>query len=286
MAAVLRIDNGDGLTLALHDLGGSGAELFCAHATGFHGMAWQPMAAALADRYHVTALDFRGHGDSDTPADHTFLWEGFGRDVLAAVDALDLAAPAGVGHSMGCAALLMAELDRPGTFRALVLYEPIVFPPDLPRPEGGSPLIAGARRRREMFGSRQDAFDSYAAKPPLSALRPDVLRAYVDHGFADQHDDTVVLKCRRENEARTYEGSGSQDTYARLGRVGCPVLVLAGDVDQGGNGMGPATWSEDVARRIPTGSFERLHGIGHFGPLEDPDRVAGVLDTFLRSDRP
>ena len=58
-----------------------------------------------------------------------------------------------------------------------------------------------------MFGSRDEAYENFAGKPPLNVLAPDALRAYVDHGFADQPDGTVRLKCRGENEARIYEGS-------------------------------------------------------------------------------
>ena len=94
-------------------------------------------------------------------------------------------APGGVGHSMGGTALVMAELARPGTFRGLVLFEPILFPPDVNRPEGPSPMIEAARRRRAVFASRDEAYENFAGKPPLDALTPEVLRAYVDHGFAD-----------------------------------------------------------------------------------------------------
>ena len=64
------------------------------------------------------------------------------------------------------------------------------------------------------------------AKPPLNVLAPEALRAYVDHGFADEPDGSVRLKCLGENEARTYEGSQTHDAFERLGEVSCPVLVL------------------------------------------------------------
>ena len=119
----------------------------------------------------------------------------------------DLRRPIGVGHSMGGAALLLAEQARPGTFSLLWLFEPIVVPDDQV-PEGGNPLAAGAARRRPDFGSLEEAFANYAGKPPLDALDPACLAAYVEYGFEPLGDGTagaVTLLCRPEVEAATYE---------------------------------------------------------------------------------
>ena len=37
----------DGVTLALHEHGGSGRPTLFCHATGLHGAVWEPMSAAL-----------------------------------------------------------------------------------------------------------------------------------------------------------------------------------------------------------------------------------------------
>src|SRR5690349_20798784 len=104
-----------GVELALHDLGGDGPPILFAHATGFCGPIWGPVAEHLAD-HRGWALDFRCHGRSTRPLDDDLSWRGTGDDVLAVVDALGLVDLVGVGHSMGGAALLLAEQRRPGTF--------------------------------------------------------------------------------------------------------------------------------------------------------------------------
>ena len=105
---------------------------------------------------------------------------------------------------------------------------------------------------------------------------PDTLRAYVEHGFAGAPDGTVVLKCEGEHEARVYEASIRHHTFARLGQLDCPVLVLAG-----GDASPPAGWAERAAAAIPGGRFQRVDAVGHFGPLEAPDLLADLVDAFF-----
>ena len=112
----------DGVSIAVHALGGSGPPLLMAHGTGLHGRVWEPVASGLAGRFHCVAFDERGHGDSGLPPGLDFDWRGFGRDVLAVVDELGLQQPFAMGHSCGGAALIMAEAARPGTFQALWCY--------------------------------------------------------------------------------------------------------------------------------------------------------------------
>jgi pimeloyl-ACP methyl ester carboxylesterase len=249
--------------------------MLLAHANGFHGRVFQPLVdVGLAADHHCVALDFRGHGDSKVPDGMHYDWEGFGDDVGAVLDDLAASAPiVGVGHSMGGAALLMAELARPGTFRGLYLFEPIVPPPGMLSPPPDNPMAAGAERRREVFDSYDAAIANYASKPPLNELRADALRAYVEHGFASQPDGTVLIKCRGATEAQIYRMAGGHATFGRLGEVACPVIIAMGqDI-----GMGPSAFAPSAAEAIPQGRLEVFEHLGHFGPLQAPDELAAAI---------
>jgi len=268
----------DGVGVAVHELGGAGPPLLLAHATGLCGPVFAPLAARLAARFRCVALDFRGHGDSVTPVEVDFAWRGLADDVLAVVDHLGLEGAVGVGHSSGGAALLDAEARCPGAFCGLWCFEPIVWPeppPLAPR----MALIEGALRRREVFASRDDAYAHFAAKPPLSALRPAALGAYVECGFADDDagDGSVRLKCRREDEAAMYHQGMAHDGFSRLADVSCRVVVALGGRSPA---IGPQVARAQVAA-LPHGRLEVFDGLGHFGPLEDPEAVAAaVLRSF------
>jgi pimeloyl-ACP methyl ester carboxylesterase len=199
-------------------------------------------------------------------------------DVLAVVDGIGLDGPVGIGHSMGGAALLLAEARRPGTFAALWLYEPIVFPPaTVPGPEGPNPLAEGALRRRTDFPSTQAAIENYSAKPPLDELHPDSLRAYVRHGFEERPDGSITLRCRPEVEAANFRMGGRHDAWTHLGEIRCPTVVLTGRTERGT----PSAVAPAVAERLPAGRLEVHPELGHFGPLEALDVMAGSIRALV-----
>jgi pimeloyl-ACP methyl ester carboxylesterase len=279
------VASSDGNQIAVHELGGAGRPTLLCHATGFHGLVWEPFVTSLAPGLESISLDFRAHGASPLPPGLALDWPSHLRDLLAVIDALDLPTGEilGVGHSMGGAVLLLAEQARPGTFAGLWLFEPIAPPPGtLPTgPDGQpNPLSEGAARRRATFPSAAEALANYASKPPLRQLRADALHAYVRHGFVPDPsgDGSVHLACRPEDEAQVYRGAGSHLAFERLAEVACPVVVACGD-----EAFGPALFAPPIADGLPAGRLERFGQLGHFGPLEAPPRVAAAVSAFAAS---
>ena len=267
------IDAPDGMRLATYDFGGDGPPLLLVHATGFHAHVFLPMIRQLRSSFHCYAYDLPAHGASPPPPDGQFAWRRFAPGALAASDALGLDQPFALGHSCGGAVLVMAEQERAESWSRLYLYEPVLMAPvTIPAELQGerNPLAAGARRRRPDFPDRQTAYDNYATKPPFDALDPAALRAYVDHGLVDRPDGTVTLACRPDDEAAYYQMAPLSGAWDRLTEVGCPTMVAGGDHQAH---FGPEATSA-VARLLPNGRHEVLHGLGHFGPLQAPDRVA------------
>ena len=78
------------------------AKLVLLHGAGANAHWWDHLAPVLAEHFHVVALDFRGHGDSDHPEEHRP--GAFGEDLAALVAHL-AERGAGqaclVGHSLG-----------------------------------------------------------------------------------------------------------------------------------------------------------------------------------------
>lgn len=263
----------------MHDLGGDGPPLLLVHPTGFCAQVLSPVAAGLGRAFHCWALDLRGHGATHSPAGLDYDWSGFADDALAAVRGLGLNRPMAFGHSSGGAALLMAEARHPGTFAALWCYEPIVWPDPEKARSRAEKLAEGAARRRERFSSPAEALDNFASKPPFSALSQQSLAAYVAHGFAEEADGSVVLRCARETEAVIYRRAVEGDRFALLADVQAPVVIACGDAT---DAIGPDLAAR-LAAELPAGRSEVMTGLGHFGPLEDPPRVAEAVLRDLRA---
>lgn len=270
----------DGTSLALHTLSSQRSQsphLLVAHATGFCARMYEPLAQEAG--FTCSALDFRGHGDSDRPSDTTYPWERFGEDALTAARQLSqrFGPLIGFGHSMGGASLLMVAVEAPDLFVKLYVYEPIVLPPTLARP-GESPLVAAARRRRDHFPSVAAALENFRRKPPLSELAPEVLELYVHAGFRSDPDGGIRLKCRREDEAQIFATSGIDAAWEKLADLQVPTLVAFGEKQRG---FGPHSWAPEIAERLPRGRTEAFPGLGHLGPFESPTTVARSVSSWL-----
>jgi pimeloyl-ACP methyl ester carboxylesterase len=270
-----------GLHLARYGWGGSGPPLLLAHATGFHGRVWEPLATRLVTAgFTVWSFDSRGHGDSD-PSPDGYAWTRFADDVRAVLESLGLVGDPdllAVGHSKGAAALLLAEVAAPGTIHRAWCYEPVVVPgaPNAPQPEVG--LAAAARRRRRHWSTPDEAARSWARRPPLDALDPASLHAYVEHGLRPAAGGWE-LKCAPDDEAATYAEAPAHDLWDRLPEIGARVDVVCGERS---DAVGPRLAGR-LADRLANGTLEVLSGLGHFGPLEDPDAAAASILAFAHA---
>lgn len=273
------VSSSDGVEVAVHDLGGDGHPVMICHATGFHGLAYAPFAAALAEHHRVVAVDLRGHGATNVPSTGDLAWSGMAEDVTAVLDALFDEAPFAIGHSMGGAAILRAELSRPGSIRAAWLFEPIVFPgPWEPSPNELGMAAAAAGRRAE-FPTRRAAFERYCARPPLNELRVDALACYVEHGFVDgaTEAEPVHLACAPATESATF-GTPVKLGLHELDAIALPIRVAAG---RPLDGVGPQAMAVALAAGLPTAEFSDHPHLGHFGPLEAPDELAANAIAFF-----
>jgi DNA-binding transcriptional LysR family regulator len=276
----------DGVRVAVHDLDGEGAPVVLAHPMGFNGAVMGALARHLQGA-HCYAPDLRGHGHTPVADGSDFGPGGPALDVLACVDRVvgrTGARLAAVGHSLGAAALVLAEAERPGTFDRLYLYEPAIMPPDgRTRIDHDSPFIRRTLRRRRSFHSLHAAAANFAAKPPMQDFVADAFLAYVEHGFAVDSDGSVHIRCAPEIEvAISMSGIGFR-AFERLPEVGCPVVVARSTLSQS---PGRAPFEAQVVASLPHARLEFVGPLSHFGPQQHPALVAERVQAFLDAARP
>lgn len=281
--SLAHVSSADRVDIVVHDLGGHGRPAILAHANGFHAMVFSALAGELVEDLHCWAPDLRGHGLSGAPADLDFGWGRYGDDVLATAELVarlgkDSGRPIGIGHSLGGAALMLAESRRPGTFAGLYCYEPILFPASERPPIGSDDRLArGARSRRDDFSSFEEALEHYRERPFFAQLAPGVLESYVMHGIEPTGSGAFRLRCRPEHEARTFEAAVQSRVAEHLAQVRCPVLIAVGERSHDIGRSGALAAAAD----LPDARALEFAGLGHLGPLEAPDVVAASIRKFL-----
>ncbi len=276
----LDVPSSDGVTAVAYDWGGDGPPLVFAHATGLHSHCYAPLAARLRDRFTCYAVDTRSQGAGSVPENGVFAWQHIGDDFTNALEALGLLGRGdvfGIGHSQGGAMVMTAEQRKPGTFAGIFGFEAVVFPGDVVTTERDNLMAGIARRRREVFESRQAAYDNYRIKPPLNGIDDECLRAYVQWGFEDLDDGTVCLRCRAESEARVFEGAAAR-TPGLCESVMCPTTVGVSEYTNDMFKLMVAKQAETLAH----GTLMQFPGRSHFGPLERIDEMAATItEIFL-----
>jgi pimeloyl-ACP methyl ester carboxylesterase len=184
----------------------------------------------------------------------------------------------GFGHSMGGAALLLAETASPCLLSSLYLFEPIVLPDDVPI-DGENHMGEAARRRRNAFASSEEVLLRYALKPPFNAIAAGCAAAYVANGFARDADGVVRLRCSPETEGKVFDNSRAS-TLRRVRHVSLPTVVAVGREE---DGPSPARYGPTLADTLVECRL-MVHGhLGHFGPLQDPWSVAQDVSAHLHA---
>ena len=271
----------NGARLHYLDFGGDGPPAVLHHATGFHAWMWEPIAERLVERYHVIALDARGHGDSDKPASG-YSWESFIEDLTGFVDTLGLGGALGVGHSLGGTTTAGAAAGRPDLYSLVVALDPILIPREFRNvAEGDNPMSERASRRREQWTSVDEAVERYRGRGPFAKWTDEPLRRYVEHGFA-KVDGGIRLKCPAAVEAQVFGMAPRFDSWSIFDRLAVPTLLVRGSESDAFS----ARDAEEAVRRLHDGELLTIADSTHMFPMEKPGEVVDAIFAFADSRVP
>lgn len=265
------------------DLGGEGAPLHFAHANAYTPGCYRPFLAEFTGEFHVLALEQRPLWPGQLP-EQLHSWDLFADDLIAFLEQEGLQQVIGVGHSLGAVATMMAAVRRPELFRLLVLIEPVFLAPAVlemarqhPDQAFKIPLVEIARKRRDRWPTRAEAFAHYREKPVFARLSDEALWAYVKHALCDEENGQLTLCFPSAWEAQIY-GTPPTDVWQLLPQVSQPTLALRGTET---NTLLPPAWAlwQEVQ---PEATFVEVENAGHLLPLEYPERTAGQIRSFLQ----
>lgn len=241
--------------------GGDKPSVVLLHGLMLSGACWTPLARALEKDYDVIMPDARGHGNSSAP-EHGYSYNDLAADIESLIDALGLATPVLLGHSMGGMTAAVVASRNPKRLRGLILADPTFLTPE---------------RQREVHGS--DVADQH--RRILNRSREDLLTEMLSrHRRRSREVIELFVQARSQTSIRALEVlTPPNPDYMQLIRLlDVPSLLVIGDVG--------SVVSPEMAAEL-AGLNERLEVIqikeaGHSVPYDQPVRFSVVVQTFLR----
>jgi pimeloyl-ACP methyl ester carboxylesterase len=242
---------------------GHGREtLVLVHGYQTSGRIWRLTQEALDPaQYHTIAISNRGAGDSDrgqTEADYTV--QAFARDLLQALQVLDVQDFTLVGHSMGGATVGQFALQHARLLKSLVLLNSA--------PLNGRPLAADWETQlRQQFAQGSPPQVNFG--PKAATLPADFIRA-VEADVARNPLERALGGRRSMSQLRLRE---------QLSQLAIPVLVIGGDQD---TTVGVENILADYLALPADRRFLHIyHGVGHSPNVEVPQELATLLRDFV-----
>jgi pimeloyl-ACP methyl ester carboxylesterase len=262
----------NGVRLFYELSGTTGEPVVLVHGSWIDHHNWDAIVPALSQDFRVLAYDRRGHSQSERPV----AFSGIGQDVadlVALIEALQLAPAHVIGHSMGGSIALRLAGERPDLIRSLVVHEPPLVDL-LPEGMGGQPgpsafraLIASVVELLEagqMEAGARQFVETVVFGPGAWEQFPEEVRQGVIYNaptFLEETQDPSVLSLE----------------LPALRRYAGPVLLTLGE-------DGPPFFRpivEKLAQALPQAQRKVFIGAGHEPEYTHPDDYVAAVGAFI-----
>jgi pimeloyl-ACP methyl ester carboxylesterase len=245
------------------------------HGSRLHAHVWNDFCRRFSDRYHIVAVDQRGHGDSAWCPQKNYALEDFYQDLCAVVSARNLQRFTLVGHSLGGRVSMLYAARHPDTIERLVLVDITAGRPQIAADADPS-VIAETPPPRD-FDSPLEA-SAYLGRLMSRAPRH-MIEESVRHGMRKLQGGRYTWKYDPALLART-RGRGPQvDLWDTVRTIQAPTLLQYGAVSQ--------VVTPELAQRMQATmarcTVERIEGAGHALFTDQPDAFAASLGRYLET---
>lgn len=261
----------DAVTINFAEGPPSGPPLVLLHGGGDRWQHFLPILPSLMTRWHVYALDLRGHGKSGRVPGQ-YRPEHYVAEIVAFLESQIKERVVLFGHSLGGWIALMVAAERIEEVRALILGDPPLCLERFVSIEGSEERVNLWRALRDLVGSGLSVPElaSALAELPISVPGQETPMRYGDLPGKDMAHlrswaevlsqvDPDVVQYHAEGRIEEYVEKVDSDSALRC--MTCPVLLLQADPSRGGY-----IWDNDAEHALamlPHGLHVRLEGVGH-----------------------
>lgn len=241
--------------------GGSKPPLILLHGLTANGACWTALAHTLNGEYDVIMPDARGHGKSSVP-DYGYRYEDLANDVVGLIKALRLPPPILIGHSMGGMTAAVVASRKPNLLRGLILADPTFLNPKVQREVRNSDV---ADQHRKILNMSLDEV---------------VAEARARHPNRSSETLELFARARLQTSMSAFDVlTPPNPDYKQLAsKIDVTSLLVFGD-----KGVVSSVVAEELQRLNPRFQVEQIREAGHSLHIDQPERFAAVVKSFLSS---
>ncbi len=211
-----------GLRLHYLDYGTAGRPaMLCIHGGAAHVHWFDFVATDLSARYHVRALDLRGHGDSAWADPPVYSYERYAADIAEVVEKLDLRDFVLIGHSMGGMVALVYAATYPERVSKLIVADSTLQMTD----DRVAALRGVGTRRGSSYATHDEFISRYRLRPGGSTAAPEIIRHLALNSGRQAADASWHHKFDRNVYAKRETING----FLYWGRICIPALLVKGE---------------------------------------------------------
>ena len=182
------------------------------------GHSWDIVNLVLGSKFHVYALDQRGHGDSEHPRDHVMGTQAMSDDLVAFIRALGIQRPMIFGHSMGGIVTMYTLVQNPGLASKAVIVD---IGPETAA--AGSATIRNFVRNNTEFDSVDKFIENVHQYDPFRSVEH--IKRSMKYNLLERADGKYVSKVIvQPDNIRT----GARPSIEDVRQIACPVLLTRG----------------------------------------------------------
>lgn len=250
----------NGIHVHYHRTGGNKPPIVLLHGLMLSGACWTPLARTLEAGYDVIMPDSRGHGNSETP-DQGYRYQDLAADVLGLIDALQLASPVLLGHSMGGMTATVVASQNPKRLRGLILADPAFLTPQLQREVYESDIVD--QHRQILKRPQEDFFAEMGNR----------------HKCRTREVNELFAQARFQTSIRAFEvlTPPNPDYLQMTSAIDVPTLLVVGDAGS----VVTLEMSTALARNNQCLEVVKIEKAGHAVPFDQPARFSSAVRKFL-----
>jgi esterase len=226
------------------------------------------IAPHFADRYHVIAIDMRGHGDSGWSPEGAYVVEDYAKDLEAFIDKLDLHEVTLLGNSTGGRVVQVYAGLHPDRVARLIVEDV--------GPERTNEISSAFTRQVENEANgwaSEDELVAFLKKSNARTPEP-ILRTYA-HYASKQRDDGRIVWKRDPNLAN---GFVPTELWRFVSQIQCPTIYIIG----GASRIVPPETRQKLKETLPNVQVVVMPGLGHYPDQEATADFIPIVDAFLK----